>query len=221
MKRRILVSPSMLAADFARLGDEARRLEAAGADMLHIDVMDGMFVPNISFGAVVMQALRGVTNLPLDVHMMVERPERYIDAMAEAGAAYITVHVEATQHIHRAIQQIAEHPGVVPGVTLNPGTPASALEMVLGDVGLVLVMTVNPGFGGQRLIPSTIEKVGEIRRMLDAIHSDALLEVDGGVTAENAHLFAQQGATVLVSGTGVLRAPDMAKAIERMHGAGA
>lgn len=212
----IRISPSMLASDFARLGEEARRAEAAGADMLHIDVMDGMFVPNITFGACVMEALRKSSSLPLDVHMMVERPERYIDDMAVAGAGIITVHVEATQHIHRALQRIREHQGITAGISLNPGTPASAIEAVLGDVGLVLVMTVNPGFGGQKLIPSALEKVSTIRRMLDGIGSDAMLEVDGGVTAANAHEFTRRGADVLVSGTGVFGADDMVAAIRAM-----
>lgn len=214
--RRIMVAPSMLSADFGRLAEEARRVEAAGADMLHIDVMDGMFVPNISFGAVVVKALKAASTLPLDVHMMVQQPERYIGDMIAAGADSVSVHVEATPHIHRAIQQIREHPGVVAGVTLNPGTPAEMIAPVLGDVGLVLVMTVNPGFGGQKLIPSALEKVRTVRDMLDAIGSDALLEVDGGVTAENAREFTSRGATLLVSGTGVFGASDMKAAITAM-----
>lgn len=216
MPRNIRVAPSMLSSDFSRLAEEARRLEAAGADMLHIDVMDGMFVPNISFGAPVIRALRRVSALPLDVHMMVRQPERYIDDMVDAGASQITVHVEATPHIHRAIQRIREHKGIVAGVTLNPGTPAQAIEAVLGDVGLVLVMTVNPGFGGQKLIVSALEKVTAIRAMLDAIGSDAALEVDGGVLMENAHEFTSRGADLLVSGTGIFGAPDIAAAIARM-----
>lgn len=214
--RKIMVAPSMLSADFGRLAEEARRVEAAGADMLHIDVMDGMFVPNISFGAVVVKALKAVSTLPLDVHMMVQQPERYIGDMIAAGADSVSVHVEATPHIHRAIQQIREHPGVIAGVTLNPGTPAEMIAPVLGDVGLVLVMTVNPGFGGQKLIASALEKVRTVRAMLDAIGSDALLEVDGGVTAENAREFTSRGATLLVSGTGVFGANDMKAAITAM-----
>lgn len=216
MPRTIRVAPSMLSCDFTRLAEEARRLAAAGADMLHIDVMDGMFVPNISFGAPIIRALRRVSALPLDVHMMVQQPERYIDDMIDAGAAQVTVHVEATPHIHRAIQRIREHKGVVAGVTLNPGTPARAIEAVLGDVGLVLVMTVNPGFGGQKLIASALEKVAAIRAMLDAIGSDAALEVDGGVMMDNAREFTSRGADLLVSGTGIFGATDMAEAIARM-----
>lgn len=221
MNRQIYIAPSMLSADFGSLAAEALRLKTAGADMLHIDVMDGMFVPNITFGACVVRALKAAVDLPLDVHMMVRQPERYIQDMARAGADYITVHVEATGHIHRAVQMICECKGVVPGVALNPGTPVSVLEPILGDVGLVLVMTVNPGFGGQRLIPSALEKISTVKTMLENCGSSALLEVDGGVTAENAALFTGRGANVLVSGTGVFGAPDMAAAIREMKSAGA
>lgn len=216
MQGKILVAPSMLSADFAELGAEARRLEEAGADALHIDVMDGMFVPNITFGACVIRALHRVSKLPLDVHMMVHQPERYIDDMVEAGASFVTVHVEATAHIHRAIQRIREHKGIVAGVSLNPGTPVSALECVLGDVGLVLVMTVNPGFGGQKLILPALEKIAQVRDRLRAIGSDALIEVDGGVTPENAKEFTRRGARMLVSGTGVFGAKDRRAAILAM-----
>lgn len=215
--RQVKIAPSVLAADFTALGDEARSLEAAGADMLHIDVMDGQFVPNISFGACVIRALKRVTKLPLDVHMMVDAPERYIGDMAEAGADIITVHVEATRHIHRAIQQIAEHEGIIPGVALNPGTPASMIECVLGDVGLVLVMTVNPGFGGQKLIVPALKKIAAVRWMLDEAGSDAMLQVDGGVTIQNAERFISQGADVLVSGTGILVAENRKAAIKSMR----
>ncbi len=217
MHKRILVAPSMLSADFGHLAEQAEKLTKAGADVLHIDVMDGMFVPNISFGACVIKALKRATHLPLDVHMMVHQPERYIDDMVAAGADYVTVHVEATPHIHRAIQKIREHEGVVAGVAINPGTPVSSLECVLGDIGLVLVMTVNPGFGGQKLIMPALEKIAQVRAMLDAIGSEALLEVDGGVSAENVTEFTGRGATLLVSGTGVFGAPDWAEAIRQMR----
>ncbi|MDR0929750.1 MAG: ribulose-phosphate 3-epimerase [Oscillospiraceae bacterium] len=215
--RKILIAPSLLAADFARLGEEVQSLEAAGADWLHFDVMDGLFVPNISFGAGVIRALRGITSLKFDVHMMVQNPERYIDDMAAAGANSITVHVEATNHIHRAIEQIAGHPGVVPGISLNPGTPVSALSGVLGDVGLVLVMTVNPGFGGQKLILSALDKIAEVRQALDAIGSSAHVQVDGGITAQNVAQFIGRGADVIVSGTTVLGAKDRAGAIKALR----
>ncbi|MCL1964161.1 MAG: ribulose-phosphate 3-epimerase [Firmicutes bacterium] len=213
----IRIAPSMLASDFTRLGEQARALEAAGADMLHLDVMDGMFVPNITFGACVVQALRASTSLPLDVHMMVREPERYIADMVAAGASYVTVHVEATPHIHRAVRQIQEHAGVVAGVALNPGTPVGAVECVLGEVGLVLLMTVNPGFGGQKLIVPALEKISRMREMLTAMGSDALLEVDGGVNARSARMFTGRGATVLVSGTGVFDAPDWGAAMRAMR----
>jgi len=215
--QKIFIAPSMLSSDFARLGEQAHLLEKAGADMLHIDVMDGIFVPNITFGACVIKALRASTSLPLDVHMMVHQPERYIDDMAAAGATLITVHAEATQHIHRAVQLIREHPGVTAGVAINPGTPVSVLEPVLGEVGLVLVMTVNPGFGGQKLIVPALSKIAQVRSMLTAIGSDALLEVDGGVTAENAREFTGRGATLLVSGTGVFGAADWSAAMQAMR----
>ena len=215
--RKVLIAPSMLACDFTRIGEQARALEAAGADMLHIDVMDGMFVPNISFGPCVINAIRESTSLPLDVHMMVMQPERYVDAMADAGASYVTVHVEATQHIHRVIQKIKERPGVTAGVAVNPGTPVSALECVLREVGLVLVMTVNPGFGGQALIVSALEKIAQARALLTAMDSSALLEVDGGVTVDNAGMFTERGATLLVSGTAILGVPDWAAAMNAMR----
>ncbi len=215
-KRKIWIAPSVLSANFGHLAEDCRRIQAAGADLAHVDVMDGAFVPNITFGPCVIRALKAATDLPLDVHMMVDQPERYVDDMVEAGASYVTVHVEATRHIHRVIQIIGKHPGVIPGVSLNPGTPASAVAPILQDVGLVLVMTVNPGFGGQKLIPQALDKVAEVRAMLDAMGSSALLEVDGGVTAGNAGEFIRRGATVLVSGTGVFGAVDMAEAIQRM-----
>ncbi|HIT70073.1 MAG TPA: ribulose-phosphate 3-epimerase [Candidatus Aphodomonas merdavium] len=215
MKRDIQVAPSLLSCDFGRMAEDIASLERAGADMLHLDVMDGTFVPNISFGQPVIRAVRALTKLPLDVHMMVQSPERYIDEMAACGADIITVHVEATPHVHRALQRIREN-GKIAGVALNPGTQAEALRYLLDEVGLVLVMTVNPGFGGQKMIPAALEKIGAVRAMLDAAGSEALLEVDGGVTAENAQLYTGPGATLLVSGTGVFHAADRAAAIAKM-----
>ena len=215
MKRDIQVAPSLLSCDFGRMAEDIASLERAGADMLHLDVMDGTFVPNISFGQPVIRAVRALTKLPLDVHMMVQAPERYIDEMAACGADIITVHVEATPHVHRALQRIREN-GKIAGVAFNPGTQAEALRYLLDEVGLVLVMTVNPGFGGQKMIPAALEKIGAVRAMLDAAGSEALLEVDGGVTAENAQLYTGPGATLLVSGTGVFHAADRAAAIAKM-----
>ncbi|MCL1795348.1 MAG: ribulose-phosphate 3-epimerase [Clostridia bacterium] len=214
--KRIRIAPSVLAADFTALGAEARSLSTAGADMLHIDVMDGMFVSNITFGACVIKALKRVTRLPLDVHMMVEKPERYIDDMADAGADILTVHTEATPHIFNAILQIAGK-GITPGVAINPGTPISAVECVLQNVGLVLVMTVNPGLGGQQVIPAALDKITVVRGMLDRIKSKALLQVDGGVTVENANEFIRRGADTLVSGTAILSTRDRKKTIEDMR----
>ncbi len=214
--KAIRVAPSMLSCDFARMAEQAAALEAAGADVLHLDVMDGAFVPNITFGPCVIRSLRKATRLPLDVHMMVDHPERYIRDMADAGADFITVHVEATEHIHRALQMINALEHVTAGVAINPGTPVSSLECIAGDVGLVLVMTVNPGFGGQKLIRPALEKIAQVRRMLDGIGSDAEIEVDGGVSAANAREFTDRGATLLVSGTGVFGAPDWKEAIAAM-----
>lgn len=215
MKREIQVAPSLLSCDFGHMAEDIASLEKAGADMLHLDVMDGTFVPNISFGQPVLRAIRAVTRLPLDVHMMVQAPERYIDDMVACGADIITVHAEATPHAHRALQRIREA-GKVAGIALNPGTAPETVKYLLGEAGLVLVMTVNPGFGGQKLIPATLDKVREVRALLDAMGSSALLEVDGGVTAENAKRYTDPGATLLVSGTGVFKAPDRAAAIARM-----
>ncbi len=201
----VLLSPSLLACDFARLGEELAALEAAGVSWAHVDVMDGMFVPNISFGLPILEAARRVSNLDLDVHLMIERPERYLRDFAEAGAGGLTVQVESTPHIHRAVGQIREL-GKRAGVTLNPGTPLEAVRPVLPDVDLVLVMSVNPGFGGQKFIPASVERVRTLRRWLDELGSDAVLQVDGGVTPQNAPALAQAGATSLVAGSAIFGA---------------
>jgi ribulose-phosphate 3-epimerase len=216
--RRILIAPSILGADFAKLGDIANRLKEAGADLLHIDVMDGAFVPNISIGACVIRSLAAHIDLPLDVHMMVQNPERYIRDMAEAGASCITVHAEATPHIHRALQMIRAFPSVAAGVAINPGTPVESLSCVLQEADMVLIMTVNPGFGGQKLIPSTLAKIKDARRMLDAIGSRARIEVDGGVCPENVNEFTRRGADVLVCGASVVGAEDYRVAIQGIRG---
>jgi len=206
MTQPIKIAPSILAADFAHLAEAVESAEAAGADYIHVDVMDGHFVPNITIGPPVVRSLRRVTSLPLDVHLMISDPMRYAPIFAEAGADGLTVHVEATPNLHRILQQIRAL-GVRPGVSLNPATPAIAISEVLSDVDLVLVMTVNPGFGGQTLIEHTLRKIAQVREMLDGIGSEAELEVDGGISPQTAERVVAAGATVLVAGEAVFGAP--------------
>lgn len=199
----IKIAPSILSADFARLGDSVGEAEAAGADWIHVDVMDGHFVPNITIGVPVVAALRRITKLPLDVHLMIEQPERFIPAFIDAGADYLTVHVEAAKHLHRAVESIRER-GARPGVTLNPATSVRTLTEILPYVDLVLIMTVNPGFGGQRYIPTSGAKVAAVRGMLDERSLGGVeLEVDGGVSVATAPEIVAAGATVLVAGAAV------------------
>lgn len=202
MPSTIKIAPSLLTADFSRLGEQVREAEAAGADYIHLDVMDGHFVPPITFGPLVAAALRRTTSLPLDVHLMVERPERQVEAFAKAGATILSVHVEACPHLHRVLQETKQL-GCRAGVALNPGTPPSALEEVLEEVDQVIVMGVNPGWGGQELIPATLDKVRRLRAMLDERGLEADIEVDGGVKASNAALCVEAGATVLVAGSAI------------------
>jgi ribulose-phosphate 3-epimerase len=206
MPEVVKIAPSILSADFARLGEQVRSAEAAGADWVHVDVMDGHFVPNITIGPLVVQALRPITRLPLDVHLMIEEPDRYIPDFARAGADSITVQVETCPHLHRTVQQIKEHE-VKAGVTLNPATSLEALRDILPDVDLALVMSVNPGFGGQSYIPTSTAKITRLRAMLDEIGSPAALQVDGGIKASNAREVVQAGATVLVAGSAVFGGP--------------
>lgn len=202
----IKISPSILSADFARLGEQVAEAEAAGADWVHVDVMDGHFVPNITIGVPVVQALRRVTELPLDVHLMIESPERYLNAFADAGADILTVHAEAAVHLHRTVERIREL-GMRPGVSINPATPLSTLDEILPYVDLVLVMTVNPGFGGQRYIPTSTAKIARLRQELERRHLWGVeLEVDGGISADNAAEVVEAGASVLVAGAAVFAA---------------
>lgn len=203
----VKIAPSVLSADYARLAEAVVQAEEAGADYIHIDVMDGHFVPNITVGPPVVRALRRVTALPLDVHLMIEEPSRYIEDFAQAGADIITIHVEAARHLHRALHQIREL-GVRPGVTLNPSTPAAHLSEVLEYVDLVLVMSVNPGFGGQAFIERSVHRLRQVREMLDSIGSRADLEVDGGIDSATAGRVAAAGATVLVAGNAIFGSPD-------------
>ena len=207
MNGTVKIAPSILAADFARLAEAIQNAEAAGADYIHVDVMDGHFVPNISVGPPVVRAVRRVTQLPLDVHLMISDPMRYVPAFAEAGADGLTVHVEATPHLHRILQQIQDL-GVRPGVSLNPATPVAAISEILNDVDLVLVMTVDPGFGGQPFNERSLLKIARVREMLEGAGSEAELEVDGGIDPQTAERVVAAGATVLVAGTAVFGAPE-------------
>jgi ribulose-phosphate 3-epimerase len=201
----IKIAPSILSADFARLGEHVREAEAAGADYIHVDVMDGCFVPNITIGPLVVEAVRRVTKLPLDVHLMIANADAYIERFAQAGASILTVHAEACVHLHRTVQAIRAL-GVKPGVTINPATPLVALEEILSDVDLVLLMTVNPGFGGQAFIESSLDKIARLRRKLDERGLHAELEVDGGVSTQTIPPLIKAGATVLVAGASVFNA---------------
>ncbi|CAB1129190.1 ribulose-5-phosphate 3-epimerase [Candidatus Hydrogenisulfobacillus filiaventi] len=208
-----ILAPSILSADFARLGEEVREVVAGGAEWIHVDVMDGQFVPNITMGPLVVAALRPVTDAPLDVHLMIVQPERYINDFAAAGADIITIHAESTPNVHRALQMIRQA-GKQVGLALNPATPLNAVEHVLDDIDMVLVMTVNPGFGGQAFIPAMVEKVRALRSLLDGRGLDRIrIEVDGGINAETAGLTVEAGAEVLVAGSAVFGRRDRAAAI--------
>ncbi|MFC6750544.1 ribulose-phosphate 3-epimerase [Deinococcus sp. A31D244] len=212
--RRVKLAPSILASDFSRLGEELNAI--AGADWAHVDVMDGQFVPNISFGLPILAAARAASSLFMDVHLMIDRPERYLKDFADAGADGLTVHVESTPHIHRAVQQIREL-GKKAGVTLNPGTPLETLQPLLHDVDLILIMSVNPGFGGQKFIPHSLERIRTVRRWLDETGSAAELQVDGGVGPTNARAVVNAGASNLVAGSAVFGKDGAQAGLERLR----
>ncbi|MCG5251473.1 ribulose-phosphate 3-epimerase [Brevibacillus agri] len=214
----VKIAPSILSADFARLGEEILDVERGGADWIHVDVMDGHFVPNITIGPLIVEAIRPVTKLPLDVHLMIEEPDRYIPQFAKSGADWITVHQEACRHLHRTLYLIKEQ-GVKAGVVLNPATPIATIEPVLPDLDMVLLMTVNPGFGGQKFIHNVVPKIKALRDLLNERGLGHVeIEIDGGVNAETARLCEEAGATVLVAGSAVFNQPDRAKAISAIRG---
>jgi ribulose-phosphate 3-epimerase len=211
------VAPSLLSADFAALGTSIAVVEAAGADVLHVDVMDGHFVPNITVGPLVVRAVKRVTSLPLDVHLMIEAPDAYLEAFVEAGASMISVHVEVLPHLHRTLHRIKAL-GARAGAVLNPATPVTSLSEVLADLDYVLVMSVNPGFGGQRFIPRSVEKIRAIRAMLDDAHRpDVPIEVDGGIDVTTAPLVVEAGASMLVAGQAIFGQADPAAAVHRIR----
>ncbi|HEV3255090.1 MAG TPA: ribulose-phosphate 3-epimerase [Candidatus Acidoferrales bacterium] len=215
-RRRIEIAPSILAADFASLGEAVRAVERGGADVLHVDVMDGHFVPNISIGVPVVASLRKATSLPLDVHLMIEQPEQYVDAFAKAGADRILVHQEATVHLDRVLAMIHEH-SIEAGAAINPATPVAMLAEILDRVDTVLVMSVNPGFGGQRFIPGALEKIRQLRELRARYNNDFRIEVDGGVGPENVGELALAGADTLVAGTSIFQTPDPAEAVRQIR----
>ena len=210
------IAPSILSADGSRLGEEIAAVEAAGADMIHIDVMDGHFVPNLTLGPGLVASLRKVTSLPFDVHLMIANPERYIEAFAKAGSDRITVHAEASVHLHRIIALIREH-GVRPGVSLNPATPLILVEPILPDIDLLLIMTVNPGFGGQKFIGGMLPKITLAKKMIKVVAPEVLLEVDGGVTLKNIRSIADAGADILVAGGSIFGSNNYVETIHAMH----
>jgi ribulose-phosphate 3-epimerase len=210
-----MIAPSILSADFSRLGEEIRAVEAAGAEVIHVDVMDGHFVPNITIGPLVVKAVRQVTELPVDVHLMITEPDRYLQDFADAGADWITVHVEACVHLHRTLTYIHDL-GKKAGAVLNPATPLSTLDHVLDDLDLVMLMSVNPGFGGQSFIESTIEKTRMLRSMLDAVNPEAGIEIDGGISPSTIARVAAAGANIFVAGSAIYGQDDYAARIQEM-----
>jgi ribulose-phosphate 3-epimerase len=218
MSRSVIVAPSILSADFARLGEAVAAVERGGADLIHVDVMDGHFVPNISIGVPVVRSLKRIATVPLDVHLMIEDPDRYLEAFAEAGAGMMSVHVEALRHLHRTVHAIKAL-GVKAGVVINPGTPVAALTEIAGDVDFVLVMSVNPGFGGQTFIPRSESKLREVRALLDAAGSVAPIEIDGGVDHDNIARVVAAGARIVVAGSAIFNTPDPERATRELKAA--
>lgn len=211
----VKIAPSILSADFARLGDEIKRIEKAGADLVHIDVMDGHFVPNITIGSPVVKALRKVTKLPFDVHLMIEAADNYIDSFVEAGADIITVHVEMSCHLHRTIQKIKQH-GIKAAVALNPATSLSTIEWILDELDMVLLMTVNPGFGGQKYIECSTKKIKALRDIITSRGLNVDIEVDGGIDSNNIYKVTEAGANIIVSGSTIFNSPDTSQIIKEL-----
>ncbi len=210
-----MIAPSILSSDFSCLGEEIKRVEAAGADYIHIDVMDGHFVPNITIGPLIVEAVRSVTQLPLDVHLMIENPDSYIETFAKAGSSILTVHPEVCNHLHRTLS-LVKGLGVKPAVALNPSTPLCSIENILEDVDMVLIMTVNPGFGGQSFIPSMLRKIEKLKEIISAQEKEIAIEVDGGITVDNIGQISMAGADIFVSGSGIFCTDDYKSTISSM-----